>query len=169
LTRTKLFCIPVGDPPPGAIAMAPTRTPGMTIRQFFTLIEQQPACGACHKSLDGVGFGLESYDSVGKWRTTDQGSPIDASGSLVDTDVDGPFTGGVALANKVAASDQVTSCLARQVFRFAAGRPETDDDKRSLAQLSDAFRGAGFNVRELLIALTKTDAFLLKPSMGVSP
>jgi Protein of unknown function (DUF1592)/Protein of unknown function (DUF1588)/Protein of unknown function (DUF1595)/Protein of unknown function (DUF1587)/Protein of unknown function (DUF1585) len=167
--RTKLFCQPVGDPPPGAVAMAPQRTPGMTTRQFFTLIEQQPACGACHTTLDGVGFGLESYDAVGTWRTTDQGSPIDASGKLVGTDVDGTYSGGVDLANKVAGSDQVTACIARQVFRFAAGRPDTDADARSLAQLTARFRGAGYDLRELLVALTATDAFLLKPSLGVSP
>lgn len=158
----KLFCLAVGDPPPNATAVAPHRDPSMTARQYFTLVEQQTACGGCHKVLDGIGFGLENYDAVGKWRTTDVGSPIDPTGQLMGTDVDGNYSGGVGLADLVSKSPEVMSCLAKQFFRFAAGRPETDADTHSLAELGTAFSSHGFDVRELMIAFTQTDAFLYR-------
>jgi hypothetical protein len=166
---TKLFCMPVGDPPPNAIALAPQRTPDMTTRQFFTLVEQQSACGGCHKSLDGLGFGLEQYDGIGLWRTTEHGQPIDSSGTVLGTDVDGPYTGGVALADKITQSDAALQCVARQLFRYANARPDTTADAHSLSLLVGRWKAAGYNVRELLVALTQTDAFLLRPSAGVSP
>lgn len=164
--RTKIFCKTVGDPPPTAIAMAPQRAPGTTVREFFTAVEQQPACGACHTSLDGVGFGLESYDSVGRWRTTDLGKPVDAHGTLVGTDVDGDFEGGVELAKRVEQSRSVAACIALQAFRFASGRPDTADDAHSLEELVAAFTAGNYDVKELLVALTKTDAFQFKVAGG---
>src|SRR6185369_3193328 len=101
---------------------------GQTVREFFTAIEQQPACGGCHKSLDGIGFGLENYDSVGRWRTTDMGKAVDASGTLTGTDVDGPFNGGIELAKRIAGSKQVAACIAKQAFRYAAGRADAPED-----------------------------------------
>ncbi len=166
--RTKLFCLSVGEPPPNAVAMAPERAPGMTVREYFTQLGQQPGCGSCHKTLDGLGFGLENYDSVGKFRTTDLGRPVDASGTLLGTDVDGPFNGGVELAGRVAESEAVMTCMARQLFRFATGRPDTGEDARSLAQLGAAFKASSFDVRELFVALTRTDAFTLKVSQGAA-
>ncbi|MFN0064260.1 MAG: DUF1592 domain-containing protein [Myxococcaceae bacterium] len=167
--RSKLFCTPVSDPPPGAIETAPQRTPGMTVRDFFTQVQREPTCAACHSALDGVGFGLESYNAVGQWRDTDHGRPVDATGVLLGTDVDGPYTGGAELADRIAESRQVTDCIVRQAFRFANGRMETDADQQSLAKLNDHFESAGFNSRELLIALTQSEAFLLKRSEGTSP
>lgn len=164
--RTKIFCLPVGDPPPNAVAMAPQRAPGMTVRQYFTEIEKQPACGACHTGLDGLGFGFESYDSVGRFRTTDQGQPVDATGTLVGTDVDGDFNGGVELSKRIEQSKNAQACIAKQAFRFATGRPETVLDKHSIDLLTAELERASFDIRELLIALTKTDAFLLKPAQG---
>ncbi len=158
----KIFCLAVGDPPPNATAVAPHRDPSMTARQYFTLVEQQSACGGCHKVLDGIGFGLENYDAVGKWRTSDEGSPIDPTGQVMGTDVDGNYTGGVGLTDLVAKSPQVMSCMARQFFRFATGRPETDADTHSLAELGAAFTAHGFDARELIIASTQTDAFLYR-------
>ena len=50
-----------------------------------------PACAACHKVMDPIGFSLENFDAIGQWRTADQGGPIDASGVLADgTTIDGP-------------------------------------------------------------------------------
>lgn len=155
----KIFCLAVGDPPPNATAVAPQRTPQMTAREYFTLVAQQSACGGCHKVLDGIGFGLENYDAVGQWRTTDVGNPIDPTGQLMGSDVDGTYAGGVGLADLVSKSPEVTSCMAKQFFRFASGRPETDADAHSLAQLGAAFAAHGFDLRELIVAFTRTDAF----------
>jgi hypothetical protein len=167
--RTKVFCLEVGDPPPGANAMAPVRTPSMTERDYFAAIGAQPSCGACHRGLNGAGFGLEAYDPSGRFRTTDMGRPVDASGELVDTDVDGPFVGGVELAAKAAKSKMASACMAKQMFRFATGRPDSTEDAHSLAKLAEDFAAGGNRIPELFVSLTRTDAFLLKPSLGGTP
>ena len=165
---TKLFCNPVGVPPPDAIAMAPVRTADMTNREYFTLIDQQPACGACHVPLDNIGYALENFDGVGRWRTTEMGKPIDSSGELVDTDVDGPFSSGVELADRIADSKLVAACISSQMFQFAAGRQDSDEDSRSLSQLGERFTSSNHSLRELMVALTQTDAFQFLYSQGAA-
>ena len=78
---------------------------------------------------------------------------------LAGTDVDGPFDGAVELGDRLAGSTQVARCYATQWFRFGYGRGESSADACSLQQLSAAFTRAKGNVRELLVALTQTDAF----------
>jgi hypothetical protein len=87
------------------------------------------------------------------------GQPVDGSGALSGTDVDGAFDGAVQLAGKLAHSTDVQACYATQWFRFGYGRGETDADGCSLNQLTTAFVAANGDVRELIVALTQTDAF----------
>jgi hypothetical protein len=116
-----------------------------------------PPCSTCHERMDPLGSGLEQYDAIGRFRD------VDANGTIVGTDVAGPFVGGAELSAKFAHSQQVRECVARQWFRFALGRPEDDKrDRASLAALDSAF--AGSDIRELIVALTLTDAFRFRPS-----
>jgi hypothetical protein len=101
--------------------------------------------------MDPLGEGLEEYDALGRFRTAP------AEGSIVDTDVDGPFRGGVELSRRLAESERVRACVARQWFSVALGRPEHVDDAASVTSLDEVF--ATGDVRELIVALTLTDAF----------
>ena len=107
-----------------------------------------------------MGFGFENYDAVGAWRSTERDVPIDASGTLYRTeDADGPFNGAVELAARLAKSPQVRRCFVKQWFRAALGRVEEPADTASLEEIYQAFARAGFDVRELIIAITKSEAF----------
>jgi hypothetical protein len=117
--------------------------------------------------MDPIGFGFENYDGMGRYRTSENGVPVDASGELTGTDVDGAFTGVVGLAAKLAQSANVRECYATQWFRFAYGRGENTDDACSLATLKTRFASSGGNIKELLVALTQTDAFLYRPARGM--
>jgi hypothetical protein len=112
-----------------------------------------------------MGFGFEHFDGVGKWRTTDQGQPVDASGTLAGTDVDGNFDGAVALAHQLAQSHEVSDCMVTEWFRYTFGRGESSDDACSLDTLKKAFAAGGFDVRKLLAAITQTDAFRYRPEV----
>ena len=86
--------------------------------------------------------------------------PVDASGEVNSTvDIDGPYEGGPALAMKLAGSSQVRDCAPTQWLRYAMGRHETDADACTLVALREAFATSGGNLRELMVALTQTDAF----------
>jgi hypothetical protein len=167
--REGLLCQNVPDPPPNAQDENPPFTPQTTPREWAFARMAKPVCGACHKMLDHIGFGFENFDPIGKFRTMDRGQPIDATGKLEDTDVDGAFDGVVELGKKLAGSKKVSDCVATQWFRYAAGR--TEDDKRdscSLDTLRSAMDKSGGDLRELFVAFTQTDSFLFR-SKGDAP
>jgi hypothetical protein len=116
--------------------------------------------------MDPIGFGFENYDTVGRFRSTEGGKAIDASGKLSGSDVDGTFDGVVALADRLTTSADVSACYARQWFRYGYGRSDTEDDMCVLEGLGASFVESGGSVQELLIALTQTDAFLFRPAGG---
>ena len=85
---------------------------------------------------------------------------MDASGEIKGSaDLDGPFVGAVALGRKLTASSQVRRCFVRQWFGFAHGRADEAGDTGSLAGALDRFTASGGDVRELMIALVKTESF----------
>ena len=166
--RENLFCSHIPDPPPNAEDENPPFDETTTPREWAFARMEKPVCGSCHNMIDHIGFGFENYDAIGRWRTEDRGKPVDASGKLDDTDVDGAFTGVVELGNKLSQSRQVRDCMATQWFRFAAGRSETKRDACSLTTLQDAFDKADGDLRELFVGFTQTDAFLFR-SKGDAP
>jgi hypothetical protein len=158
--RERLLCQILPPPPNNAAFEAPDVKPNATTRERFAEHSENPACAGCHVKMDPVGFGFEHYDGIGLWRDTDQGLPIDDVGELVDTrGIDGPFHGVTGLAHKLAQSEEVRQCVATQWFRFGYGRVEGEDDRCAMDQVQKAFAASGFNVKELLVALTQTDAF----------
>ena len=70
-------------PPPNVPALKEKSTSfNMTVRQRLAEHRANPACASCHDLMDPVGFTLENFDAVGRWRVLDQGLPVDSSGSL---------------------------------------------------------------------------------------
>jgi hypothetical protein len=164
--RERLLCQPIADPPAGATDMNPPITATTTGRESSLDRQKIALCGACHSQMDPLGFAFEAFDGVGLWKTTDHGKPVDASGALTGTDVDGAFTGAVDFARKLAGSKTVQECVATQWFRYGYGRQETADDACTIDTLRRSFAASGGNVRDLLLALTQTDAFLFRSKGG---
>ena len=119
--------------------------------------------------LDPIGFGFEHYDGAGLWRDTDNGLPIDDSGNVPDTDAAGPFNGAVELARKLGDSRDAQNCYVGKWLSYAYGRVETKEDACTRVSLLDAFAAAGGNIRQLMVALTQTDAFLYGPAPTSQP
>ncbi|NUQ78285.1 MAG: DUF1592 domain-containing protein [Polyangiaceae bacterium] len=161
--REMLLCQTLPPPPNNIEIKPPEVKPGVTTRERFKEHANNPACSACHALMDPIGFGFENYDGIGLWRDKDQGLPVDASGNLYATkDIDGPFSGAVELANELAASAEVRQCVATQWFRFGYGRAEGKADACAMHEIQEAFAASGNNIKELLVALTQTEAFLYR-------
>lgn len=170
LVRERLLCDPVPPPPPEFDTTVPKVERAPTARERFAAHSEQKACSGCHAKLDPIGFGFETFDGVGRARELEaDGSPVDASGELTGTDVDGRFVGVAQLAARLARSEQVRGCYVKQWFRFAQGRAEAEADLCSIEALRDSFSASGGNVRELLVSMTQTDAFLFRPVVGGAP
>lgn len=157
--RERMLCQDL-PPPPAMVPQLPAPAAGVSNRERFAMHTADPACATCHRLIDGLGFGLERYDSVGAYREMSQGAPIDASGTINETkDIDGMYSGGPELANRLAESAQVRDCVPTQALRYAWGRRETAADACSVATVQKAFADSDGNMRELLVALTQNDAF----------
>lgn len=167
--REQLLCKPLPPPPPDVDTTPPDPDPGATTRERFRQHSDDARCASCHRFLEGVGFGLEEYDQLGRFRTEEYGLLVDASGQLLesgDASIDGPFNGAQELAAKLAVSPQVESCMAAQWFRYGMGRGEQAGDVCSLNQIKTQFTEAGGDFRELLVALATSDVFRFRPLDG---
>lgn len=160
--QASLLCGTVPPPPDDVEIVAPDPDPTLTTRQRFTVHRENPVCAACHRLLDSVGLAFEHYDGLGRYRETENGLTIDASGELWGSDVDGAFVGPRELAEKLVTSPQVLACFGKHWLRLAQGRRETAEDHCSEARLNAAFNRESSDVRQLALALTQTDAFLYR-------
>jgi len=112
---------PPPEPPPNVPALE-TSSDGkiLTMREAMVMHRENPACRVCHAAMDPIGFSLENYDVVGKWRREFAGQPIDASGLLPDGNTfDGPDgLQGLLLERP----DDLVGTITEKLMRFALGR-----------------------------------------------
>jgi Protein of unknown function (DUF1588)/Protein of unknown function (DUF1592)/Protein of unknown function (DUF1595)/Protein of unknown function (DUF1587)/Protein of unknown function (DUF1585) len=170
--RERILCLPVAPPPPTVNAVPPDPDPNATTRERFREHTEQAACSGCHQLIDGVGFGFERYDQLGRYRATENGLDVDESGEVLastEATLDGPFTGAGELAARIAASPMARDCLAANWYTYTFGRQVQLEDSCSVAQLKARFASSGGDLKELLVGLTQTDSFLYRPAMTEAP
>ncbi len=160
--REQLLCQPLTPPPSGMAIMLPALSATLTTRERFDQHSTDPACAGCHALMDPIGLGFEGYDAVGRYRTTENGQPVDTSGELGSADVTGAFDGLGELASLLGSSADVKACMVTNWFRYASARPETSADACTLLGLTEKFASSGYDLSELLVSLTQTDAFLYR-------
>jgi hypothetical protein len=159
--RERLLCLATPVPPDDVPAIDEgEQSEARTNRERYAEHSSNPACAGCHQSIDGIGFTLENYSALGAWRTEDNGYPVDASGELLYTDVDGPLQDGVDLAERLAVSRTAHDCMVTQWFRYAMHRDVEDQDEQTLADLRERFWNDGGEIPNLLVDLVSSDAFL---------
>jgi hypothetical protein len=154
--RETLLCQTVPPPPPDVMAqLPPPRNPNDTIRQILTDHRTNPSCATCHALMDPVGFGMENFDGVGRFRTMDKGKPIDATG-----DLDGvPFDGLAQLATALRNATVAGPCLVSKLYTHALGRPPVERDGTVLNKLAGSFATGGNHLDQLMLDLVASDGF----------
>lgn len=165
--RERLLCVPPTLPPDDVPPLeASDSSDWVTNRDRYAAHTDNPACASCHVAIDGAGFPFENYDSLGAWRDTDNGAPVDSSGELSGTDSDGPVADAVALVETLAASRDVYDCAVMQVYRYGMHRSETGADRAALSALQQNFWANGGVIPDLLVDFVTSDAFLTLPQGG---
>ncbi len=167
LIRTRLLCGTIPPPPPTVVAAAPPPDGTKTTRKRVEAHTSNASCSGCHSLLDPIGFGMEDFDGLGKYRTTENGIAIDASGELTgtrDPAHEGAFTGAAALARMLAANSDVSDCVTNQLFRFGMGRQEQPLDSCTLIPALSRFRGNELDLRELMVAYVRSAGFATRRS-----
>ncbi|MCZ6877194.1 MAG: DUF1592 domain-containing protein [Acidobacteria bacterium] len=117
-----LLGTPPPPPPPEVPALNEKReeVQDLTMRQRIEAHRSNPACASCHAQMDPIGFALENFDGVGRWRTTEGGRTIDASGVLPDgTRFQGPAELRKVLLSR---SEQVVQTVTEKLLTYALGR-----------------------------------------------
>jgi hypothetical protein len=112
----------VPAPPPNVPALEENTasTEGLTLRQRLDLHRQKADCASCHDRMDPLGFGLENFDGIGRWRDTDNGQPIDNAGKLPSGD---SFSGPNELKSVLMKrSGEFQQHFVRKLLGFALGR-----------------------------------------------
>jgi hypothetical protein len=160
----KVFCDAV---PPQPLSIPPSSAPtaGMTQRQITEAIStESPPCSACHVLMDPPGLAYENFDSIGQWRTTDNGQPVDVSNLHIINVVDPAvtFNGPIELANVVAQAPTAQKCMVRQWEAFVLGKASANalDSTIDLSDAYAVFKATGFTLKELIVSVLTTDAFL---------
>jgi len=162
----RVFCRDIEIPPNLVVPDVKPPSPGVTTRQRFEEHSSNP-CAICHQLFDPIGFAFENYDGIGHYRTTDNGQPVDATGTLELGGRTVSFKNAVELMPALAAADEVRSCVATQWMRYLLRREETQGDLPSLDAARKAFRDSSYDMRELLIAIAGSDAFTRRtPALG---
>ena len=123
---------------------------------------ESPACAECHKGIDGIGFTFENYDPLGQYRTSDNGYPVDASGELIGTDVDGAVQNAIELVQALSQSQTVHDCYTEQMFRYAYGRSKQSSDAQALRFLQEGFWESGGDIAELIVNVVSSHTFRTK-------
>lgn len=146
--------------PPDNVPEPPEVDRTKTTREQFAEHSQNDTCAGCHQLFDPIGLGFEHFDGLGRYRENEWGLAIDARGEIVNGhDASGKFDGVVELGERLAGSEIVRDCMATQWFRFSYGRGETSDDACSQQVVRADFAESGFDIKELIVALTRTPAF----------
>jgi hypothetical protein len=130
-----LLDAPPPDPPPDVPSIDETGAGGaMSMRQQLETHRANPTCAACHRRMDPLGFGLENYDAIGKWRELDGSFPIDAAGLLPD----GRSFSGPADLTRILSSEHeaFAKALASKMLTYALGRGLEPYDRRTVRMIA---------------------------------
>jgi hypothetical protein len=157
--RRRVLCQELA-PPPGLEIVPPKVDPDVSAKQRLAQHRADAACAGCHQLMDLIGFGFQHYDALGRWQVMEGKSPVDATGELAASDVDGPFNGALALGDKLAGSRMVQECMARQWFRFALGRSETASEECVVKELARRVPTGDVDLREIVASVATSAVFV---------
>ena len=157
----------LGMPPPPPPADVPelkdtTVSGKLSVRERLAEHRANPACASCHNPMDPLGFALENYDAVGRWRTADGGEPIDPSGELADgTHVAGVSDLEQALLDR---PELFASALAEKLLTFALGRGVEHHDAPAIRKIVRAASEDNFRFSSLILGIASSTPFQMRRS-----
>ncbi len=157
----------LGTPPPPPPANIPalkdnTIAASLTVRERLAEHRANVACAGCHKLMDPVGFSLENYDAVGRWRTLEEGRPVDALGGLPDGS---KFDGVAGLEAALLKRPEVfVTTLTEKLLTFAVGRGVEPSDAPAIRKIVEASRSQDYRFSSLIVGIARSTPFQMRES-----
>ncbi len=156
--------------PPVAVApTAPELAPEMTTRERVVLQTSPDQCVRCHNMINSLGFPLEHFDAVGRYRDEEKGKPIDATGIYVTrAGTDARFSNAKELAKYLAESDETYRSFARQLFHHQVQQPIMAFGPSTLSELGQYFEDHEGRIRPLMVEIATRAATWVEPESSKS-
>lgn len=154
--RQNLLCLPMPAAPADVeTQVAVDEKIPRTQRQSMALHVTNASCAACHKMMDPLGYALETFDQIGRYRTTDNNLPLDLKGELNGV----PYTSALTYNAALREDPMVTRCVVRNFLTVARGVEARTDDPAVDTLLAD-FGAGGYKLKALLRAYATSPEFL---------
>jgi hypothetical protein len=157
----------VGTPPPAPPQNVPdlkdnTVSASLSVRERLAEHRANPACAGCHNMMDPVGFSLENFDAVGRWRTLEEGKKVDASGGLPDGS---KFEGVDGLEQGLLARPEIfASALTEKLLTFALGRGIETYDAPAVRQIVYHAKVDNYRFSSIIVGIAKSTPFTMRKS-----
>ena len=156
-----IFGAPPPSPPPNVPALDNSVSAKLPMRERLSAHRDNPACASCHMTIDPVGFALENYDALGRWRDYIDGRPVDATGGLpgtpqTDLGVDGLED---ALLQR---PDLFAGTLARKLLTFALGRGIEHYDGPAIRRILRDAEPAGYRFSDIVLGIVRSVPFRMR-------
>ena len=157
---------PPPPPPPDVPALAENDEAGVAPRSVRDRLEQHranPVCASCHRIMDPLGFALENFDGIGRWRdVAEDGTPVDASGTLTDgSAVDGPATLRQALVHR---EESFVTTVAEKLLTYAVGRGVESYDAPAVRGVVATAAGGEYRWSALVEGIVRSTPFQMRRS-----
>ncbi len=155
-------------PPPEAVApLAPDLHPDLTTRQRVAIQTQPESCRSCHGMINPLGFTLEHFDALGRYRKEEKGKLIDATGSYETRSGEALKFGGVHdLAAFLTTSAEAHSAFVQQLFHYLVKQPIGAFGRQELPELRRFFEAHDFNIRKLTVEIMASTALTPRGEKG---
>ncbi len=162
---TNILGTPPPPPPPNVPKLKETTEPGkalQTIREQMAQHRVNQPCAGCHKLMDPVGFTLENYDAIGRWRSAENGTPVDASGGLPDGS---SFSGIEGLKQAVLARPELfVSTTTEKLLTYALGRGVEDYDQPAVRGIVQGGKARDYSFSSLVLGVVNSTPFQMRRS-----
>jgi hypothetical protein len=159
---TNVFNSPPSPPPANVPALEDNdagETP-RTVRERLERHREDAVCASCHLTMDPPGFALENFDPVGRWRETDGGRPIDASGTLADGT---PITGPAALREAILSRPEVfAGTVTQKLMTYALARGLEPEDMPAVRAIVRAAAEDDYRFSALVLGVVRSVPFQMK-------
>ncbi|WP_166831452.1 DUF1592 domain-containing protein [Thalassoroseus pseudoceratinae] len=155
-----LLGVHVPSPPPDVPELKRGKKEKKSLREQLAMHRDHSACAACHNLMDPVGFALENFDVLGRWREKDGNQEIDASATLpTGQKINGPAGLRKALLDR---KDDFLRQLTRKMLGYALGRSLTDADDCTIGQITDAVTKDDYKARTLVREIVLSTPFRMR-------
>lgn len=157
-----ILAAPMPAPPPNVPALEASNTEGKpkSVREMLEMHRKNAVCASCHARMDPLGLSLENFDAVGQWRTTDAGTPINASGVLLDgTKVSGPAELQKAF---VAQKTQFVKAVTEKLLTYSLGRGLEYYDAPAVRGIVRGAAANDYQWSSLILEIVKSAPFQMR-------